>query len=277
MSLEGSIAVFLSLGGAFLENTSRLGLAFVCLGITEIAFPAYFQKRKIQPAAPKFEHVRHEVVHSVQTLVGGALIAQIFKFGIDHGFINLLSMDEQAEAVGGGWPAVVARWLSEVFLYFLIFDAYFYFGHRLFHTKHFWFIHKSHHVSKSPNAISGFSFNPIEGNIFGTFLPIYTATLSYLFGGMLKATLIACAMIQLLQTVFIHCGYEVVGASHFENKILSFFLTATFHDRHHEHPNCNFSGFFTWLDNVFGTADKNWRLNYASWRRNGRESREKVT
>jgi lathosterol oxidase len=269
--------VFLTLGGAFVKNTSRLGLAFLFLGITEIVFPAYFQKRKIQPAAKKFEHVRHELVHSVQTLAGGALIAEIFKFGIKHGSIHLLSVDQQVEASSGGWLALMARWLSEVFLYFFVFDVYFYFGHRLFHTKHFWFIHKSHHVSKSPNAFSGFSFNAIEGNIFGAFLPIYTATLSYLFGGMLKASLVTCGMIQLLQTLFIHCGYEVVGASHFENKILSFFLTATFHDRHHEHPHCNFSGFFTWLDDVFGTADKDWKLKYASWRRNGREAREKAT
>jgi sterol desaturase/sphingolipid hydroxylase (fatty acid hydroxylase superfamily) len=47
-------------------------------------------------------------------------------------------------------------------------------------------------------------------------------------------------------------------------------LTATFHDRHHENPNVNMSGFFTWWDTLMGTADKDWRTKYAAWRRTGR-------
>lgn len=268
MSLEGGLAVLFALGGEALVNVARQGtIASIFLLFSELAFPSFFRRRRIQPAAAKFQHIRHEILHSTITLMGGAIIGKTIKASINEGYVAFLPMEE------GGSPGSYARVMFEVVLYFLVFDAYFYFGHRLFHTKYLYPIHKSHHVSTAPNAIAGFSFNPLEGNFFGLFLPMYSAAMTMLMGGVLKASVIICGLLQVLQSLAIHSGYELAPAWFFEYRVCSFFLTPTFHDRHHEHPNCNYSGFFTWLDDLFGTADSNWRTKYASWRREGRKDR----
>jgi lathosterol oxidase len=283
MSFEGAVAVLLTTADDAIKAVSRLVLVLIFYGITEVAFPGFFEARRIQKSAPKFQHFRHELIHSVVTLIGGLFIAKLFKIGIGNGFIELLTLEDEQQQQQQQQQHNVSfifcfllRMFSEVAVYFLVFDGYFYFGHRLFHTKYLWFIHKHHHVSKSPNVMAGFSFNPLEGNLFGSFLPMYASALTCMFGGMLKASLITCGMIQLMQSLVIHCGYELVPAWYFESKLCSFFLTPTFHDRHHEQFNCNYSGFFTWLDDAFGTADgENWRANYAAWTRHHHRGREK--
>jgi len=272
MSLEGAIGVLLTVS----KSVSRLSLALVVLLVTEVVFPNYFWSRQIQSSKNKFQNVRHEVLHSIATLIGGKFIQYLFQVGIANQVIVLVVLNHNEEDTNQNTDTSATnlaplhfwlRLLAEVSVYFVVFDAYFYIFHRLFHTRYLWFIHKSHHVSSTPNAIAGFSFNPMEGNFFGSFLPLYSMVLTYLFGGVLKSTLVGCGTLQLTQSLLIHSGYELVGSSHFENRFLSLFLTPTFHDRHHECPNCNFSGFFTWLDDLFGTADKDWRRKYSSWRR----------
>lgn len=281
MSLEGDgsaifvLGIVLSIMGIkeTIKGVIRQGvLALLFLCITEIVFSNFFQKRKIQPSISKFVVIRHEMFHSILTLMSGSIIGKTMKIAIMNGYINLFKMDDiRNSSSSRKW--ILIRIVLEVIFYFIIFDIYFYFGHRLLHTNKFLYqtIHKSHHISTSPNAITGFAFHPLEGIIFGMFLPLYCIATTILTGGIMKSSVIICGLLQVFQSLSIHSGYELVPASFFEHSFLSVFLTPTFHDRHHEHPNCNFSGFFTWLDDFFDTADHNWRIKYASWQRYGRQ------
>ena len=74
--------------------------------------------------------------------------------------------------------------------------------------------------------------------------------------------------------IIIH-RYEFFPAWVFGNRLTSAFLTPTFHDRHHECYNVNYGGFFTWWDDICGTADgTDWRERYGRWRRDGRREDE---
>ena len=201
--------------------------------------------------------------HSLATLIGGNAIGMAFRAGMERGYIVVVEELHHN----------LLRIFAETLVYFVVFDAYFYAGHRLFHTKYLWLIHRPHHRSKTPNALAGTSFHPIEGVLFGMFLPCYATILTHCLGGIPKGTLVVCGALQFLQSIAIHSGLDATPAWWFEHPILSKLLTPTFHDRHHECPNCNYAGFFTWLDDFFGTADQHWRSKYASWKRHGRNYR----
>ena len=235
------------------------------------------RQRKIQPTANRFEKVwSHEIPHAISTLgISGYTIKGLIQQLQTNGSINIIDTTNYDK---NNILTVLIRWLFEVVTYFVVFDAYFYGMHRYFHHNKFLYrwIHQSHHVSTSPNAIVGMSFNPIEGALFGSFLPMYSWVYSHLVGGILKPTLVTCGFLQLFQSLLIHSGYEFVSPNHFEQySWRSKFLTPTFHDRHHEKFNCNYSGFFTYLDDYFGTSDPNWNDNYSSWQRDGRISSQR--
>lgn len=240
------------------------------------------QQQQIQPDADRFAKIwSHEIPHAIWTVSGGYIIKLMIRHLIENGGVNVinippdLSLSSSLSSSSTTIIMLLIRWIIEVVTYFIVFDAYFYFIHRLFHTNKYLYhwIHKAHHESISPNAVAGVSFNPLEGTLFGSFLPMYSYICTQCTGGILKPTLITCGGLQLLQSLMIHCGYEFVSAEHFEHTFWSKFLTPTFHDRHHERFNCNYSGFFTYLDDLFGTCDPDWKTKYASWQRHGRRRR----
>ena len=245
--------------------------AIVSLIITEFILKSYFARRKIQTNSTKFNVLRHEILWSALTFGGGSIIKKIIDHGTDDGWIVMLSTTEVDFA-----PSFFIRWMVEVVTYFVIFDAIFYYGHKYLHTNRFLFqwIHSQHHVSKSPNVVTGYSFHPIEGVGFGLFLPFFCCMMTQIFGGVLKVSFMTCGFIQVVQSLIIHSGYDIVPPKWFDNPYTSFVLTSTFHDRHHEISNCNYSGFFTWLDDYHGTSDgQNWRQKYSQWQREGRPTR----
>ena len=294
MSLEVATAVLLSLlrhsGIAVVVQTT---LCSIFLITTEILAPVFFSKRRIQPGTAKFPHLRHELIHAFVTLVSGGIIGYLLETLKDSGHIVLdetgpCTADNTTaqETIGGDFPTETnsctvssyaqfgARIALEVFGYFVLFDAYFYWGHRLFHTPALYFLHRPHHVSTAPNAVAAFSFNPVEGTIFGAFFPFSLLAWTWIGGGFHFYSMVLMGFLQGLQSLLIHSGYEFFPAWVFKYRLTAAFLTPTFHDRHHEFQRCNFAGFFTWWDDLCGTNDgDDWRNKYHTWYTKGRRAR----
>ncbi len=119
-------------------------------------------------------------------------------------------------------------------------DTFFYWLHRLLHTKILYKVaHKIHHRHKSAIAWSSFYFHPIELVLtwFLVFLlPILLVRLHYI-------TLMCYITILLLSLVKSHCGIDIYGL-----------YSSKFHDMHHLKFVGNYGSDLGFWDKVVGTV-----------------------
>ncbi len=94
--------------------------------------------------------------------------------------------------------------MGQFFLYFVLFDIYFYFMHRLFHTKLLYWMHKYHHRSMAPDPLAAFSFHPLEGLLTGGFVPLMVLVFHLHIYAIIAATTYG-----VLNSVLIHSGHEI--------------------------------------------------------------------
>jgi sterol desaturase/sphingolipid hydroxylase (fatty acid hydroxylase superfamily) len=128
-------------------------------------------------------------------------------------------------------------------------DVFFYFTHRMFHSKELYWIHKQHHSYTGTISLSAEFANPIEvlvANVFPTLGGVVC------FGCHHPLCFIVWFLIRLQQTYFAHSGYcfkdtwlDFIGLGHAK--------AAIFHDHHHTSNVGNFGSFY--MDYIFGTMD----------------------
>jgi sterol desaturase/sphingolipid hydroxylase (fatty acid hydroxylase superfamily) len=136
-------------------------------------------------------------------------------------------------------------------VYFLFFDLWFYVVHRfLFHSKTFWWIHRPHHESFTPNPLSGFSFTITES--------ILTGGVGQLFlRSVFRYHVLSPIVVNiwgLSNTVLTHLGFEIFPLWFHKIPILKHFMIGVAHDFHHSKVHFNFGGFTTFYDDWFGTT-----------------------
>lgn len=134
----------------------------------------------------------------------------------------------------------------------LIGDTHFFWTHRLLHVVPWLYrnVHKTHHLSASPNPLSGLSFHPLESLLYFSSLPLTALLLP-----LPPAVYATYKWSLLLAPILTHCG---LGVTHGPLAVLT-------HDHHVHHRLgvVNFGGLLPW-DVLCGT-------DYAAWRRkNGR-------
>lgn len=144
-----------------------------------------------------------------------------------------------------GWGYLVAS----VALVFVIQDAFFYWIHRLLHTKFFMkHVHGAHHRFRNPSPFAAFAVHPVEGFLEVGFRPLILCLLPlhpYAIGFFLVASFVI--------NVFGHGGVEVMFKGTTRHPILGLFNTPTHHYGHHKYVVANFSLYFTWWDKLMGT------------------------
>lgn len=195
------------------------------------------KRRKIQPKPFDWKQFWYEVRWSAFTLTFTSVFGFIIQWGVKNGHTRL---EEPAS------PGVV---LLEFALYFVTFDAYFYFLHRAIHTRPLYWIHRIHHRSMSPEPLTAFSFHPLEGLLTGGFMLV--AIFVFRVHG---PSLIAIASFGVVSSVLVHSGYEPFPRWWYRSKLTGWFLTPMFHDRHHTKFVFNFGAFTTIWDRLFGTV-----------------------
>src|SRR6266700_3284126 len=143
----------------FLFGAGIYGIRYLLLA--GIAFLAWYGKRAVQPrnrklqdAAPRAGQIRREIAYSVMAvLIFGVINGVIFGYGIaPHTQLYW-------NAAQYGW---VYFWLS-IPLMIVVHDAYFYWTHRLMHTRAlFRTFHGVHHLSTNPTPWTSYAFHPFE-------------------------------------------------------------------------------------------------------------------
>ena len=188
--------------------------------------------------------IRTELFKGVFTAVGGFFVMLASEYAEAQGWMQL-KKNSKASTI-----------MFEFSIYFVFFDLYYYALHRfLLHGKYGWWIHSVHHTSIISNPATGFSFHAIEGIITGGFNPLLGALLSFD-----RKTLFVAQLYGLFNTVFVHLGYELVPMWWNKSPFTKWYLSSQFHDVHHQKINCNYGGFTTICDRMFGTVHRDFDL-----------------
>src|SRR5215813_3065280 len=125
--------------------------------VAGLAFAAWYPRRargKLQPTMPAGAQIRREIAYSIAAiLIFGLINAVIFGYGIaPHTQLYWKVTDH-------GW---LYFWLS-IPLMILAHDAWFYWTHRLMHTRAlFRAFHGVHHLSRNPTPWAAYAFHPYE-------------------------------------------------------------------------------------------------------------------
>jgi Delta7-sterol 5-desaturase len=222
---------------------------FLVAGLLLTVFRSFFRARKIQPNGFKWKTFRNEAIFGVINLaLSGVLLGGLSSFLTKHGFITF------NRTPTSGW--VIAL---EYAAYFIGFDTYFYWLHRLMHQEPIYrLVHKLHHYSTSPNVLTTLSVNPLESFINGGFVPLFTA--------LLTVHAPAMALIgptNIIMGLYVHSGYEFFPRWWNKSWATKWFITATFHDQHHKYFNFNYGGYTTLWDRICGTMRPKFEADFA--------------
>jgi sterol desaturase/sphingolipid hydroxylase (fatty acid hydroxylase superfamily) len=214
--------------------------AFVVSGLIAGILTGYFKARKIQPNGFKWRIFRHEIGFAALNILASAfLLGGVTKYLQHHGYIRFNTAPTSA------W--IVA---AEFALYFIGFDTYFYWFHRLMHVEPIYsWVHKLHHRSISPNPLTTLSVNPLESLINGGFVPLFTMLLT-----VHSSTMLLIAPVNIIMGVYVHSGIEFFPSWWNKTWLTKWFITATFHDQHHRYFKGNYGGYTTVWDRICGTV-----------------------
>ncbi len=128
----------------------------------------------------------------------------------------------------------------------LLFDTWFYWLHRLIHTRFFYRrVHRWHHLTIAPVVWSNNSDRLIDN----LFLQSYWFV-AHLLIPIAPATLLAHKIYDQITGVIGHSGHEHGGRWCWPPSPL---VGVTHHDQHHQFFRCNYATHFTWWDRTMGT------------------------
>jgi sterol desaturase/sphingolipid hydroxylase (fatty acid hydroxylase superfamily) len=236
----------------FLTGTSPLAMwlmAFVITGLVAVVFRSFFCARKIQPNGFRWRTFRNEAFFGVLNVAtGGVVLGYVTTQLTQYGFITT----NQSPA---SW------WVTglEFAAYFFAFDCYFYWFHRLMHLEPIYtWVHKIHHYSVSPNALTTLSVNPLESLVNGGFVPLFVALFT-----VHDSTMMLITPTNIIMGLYVHSGYEFFPRWWYKSWATKWFITASFHDQHHRYFSCNYGGYTTIWDWACGTVRPKFLADFA--------------
>jgi sterol desaturase/sphingolipid hydroxylase (fatty acid hydroxylase superfamily) len=156
-----------------------------------------------------------------------------------------------------GWTQIYWDWTAfplwylplSLFLYLFAHDTWFYWTHRLMHRPN-WFriAHAVHHASRPPTAWAAMSFHPIEAVTGAVVIPllVFAIPIHVAMLGLVLA-------IMTLMGVTNHMGWEMFPRAIVHSRLGNWLITASHHQRHHEHYPCNYGLYFRFWDHLCGT------------------------
>ncbi len=137
-----------------------------------------------------------------------------------------------------------------------LFDGWFYWMHRLLHTKRFWRFHRDHHKAIAPTVWSSDSQSVVETFLTQLFLIVAAVLLP-----VPAAALVLHRVVDHVNSMFGHAGFEYFAGP--GARFPSPMLCALFHDRHHERFTVNYANFFSIWDRWMGTLDADYDRDVA--------------
>ncbi len=181
--------------------------------------------------------------------IKNGLLVLAFQMVITTGLITYMGGNEmQSPASMVMSPGWIAWSIISIPIVLIISDAWFYFMHRILHSKAIYkYIHNEHHKSLDTTPFTVLSFHFIEPMLLTLwvipvvlFMPVHIITFGFVqaYG--------------FFDNVKAHLGYEFFPGW-FNRGAFSWLSTSTYHNMHHKHYNGNYSLHFRFWDRVLGT------------------------
>jgi len=196
--------------------------------------------RKIEPRPAVTADVRRELLCSARTVLVFGLVGACVFTASRHGYTRLYF---DVHRHGAGWFA------ASVVLTILIHDSYFYWTHRLMHTRLlFKAVHSLHHRSTNPTAWAAYSFSVPEALIQAGIFPLVACVLP------IHPFAFATFMLfQIAENTLGHAGYEIFPRWLLRTPLGALTNTPTHHVQHHQVFDANFGIYFNVWDRLLGT------------------------
>jgi Delta7-sterol 5-desaturase len=201
-------------------------------------------------AWPTARDVRREMTHSALTLLVFAALGTAVIGGMFSGHITIY----RDPARYGWWWLVLSLPLMIVWH-----DFYFYWTHRLLHTR--WLlrhVHGVHHRSRNPSPWAAYAFHPVEALINGLVTPLALLMLPLHW-----SVLMLFALHQIVRNAIGHAAVEVLPRAFATHWLGRHFTTTTHHHLHHETAQGHYGLWFTWWDRWMGTERADYLVRYA--------------
>ncbi len=152
-----------------------------------------------------------------------------------------------------GWtlvePVALSWWSFPVFFVIsvILHDTWFYWGHRLLHTKMFYRFHSPHHRSVTPTIWSNDAGHSVDTFIAHSYYGIIVFVLP-----IPALALLAHRLFDQVSAAIGHCGFEHFAS--FTTRKPWPMLCTVFHDQHHQYFVYNYGNYFSIWDRLLGTV-----------------------
>lgn len=193
--------------------------------------------KRIQPKFPRTEDYKREIGYSLLTFgIFATMAIAMFNPVVQP----LTRLYEHIADYG------VAYYLISIVLMLVLHDAYFYWAHRLMHTKTLYsMVHKVHHLSHNPSPWAAFAFHPIEAVFEFSILPIIVFVIPCHI-----STIAIFLFVMTAYNVYGHLGYELYPNGFNRHWLGRWLNTSVNHNMHHKFATSNYGLYFTWWDTV---------------------------
>lgn len=184
---------------------------------------------------PRRADLGREIIYSVATLGVFAAIASV---------VLALVVSGHAEIYADPRKYGLAWFFLSIPLLMIWHDTYFYWTHRLLHTR--WFmrrVHFVHHRSRHPSPFAAYAFHPVEALVNGL-----VALLALLVVPLNGYVLVAFGVQEMIRAAYSHATVETMPRGFPRHWFWGRFVTTTHHHLHHETAHGNYALWFTWWD-----------------------------
>lgn len=189
---------------------------------------------------PSRADLQREITYSASTLLVVSAGSAVLLAMLVSGWVDIYD-----DPLKYGWAWLLLSLPVAIVLH----DFYFYWTHRLLHTRWlFRHVHGVHHRSRNPSPWASLSFHPVEALIQGAPLPLILLLIP-----LNDYVVVAYLVHQMLRNAHSHGGVEVLPRAFARHWFWGRFSTTTHHHLHHETAQGNYGLWFTWWDRWFGT------------------------
>lgn len=237
-----------------------------------LTLPAYYYFKKhsgtdavrLQEGKPFKGQVRHEIQWSMVTMFLYAILSTCmivaWRFGMFPNFY--------VDPFEHGWFYL----LFSVVLVLLVQDAYFYFAHRLLHTRKLIRFHGIHHRSKVPTPFVMYCFHPVEALVHFVRIPI----MLMLFPVCPWVLFLTEGFISNVINAYSHTNHEPRFLRHIQKLHGWTSATSVYHDLHHAKVRGNYGFYLKIWDRLFNTMipETETRIAYVhqQWQTSGEQT-----
>lgn len=202
-------------------------------------FKHKFGIKSHNPHPHKFKNIKREILYSLQTLtiflIPTYLIVEFGKIGIFKIYFDINEMS-------------IAWYVLSYVASFFLHDTYFYWTHRMLHTRPFFKFHSVHHKSLYPTPFAAFAFNFTEG-LIQSFSFVFISLIIPLH----VSTFMIFTLYSLVHNVYGHLGMDILSKDTMEKFPFKYFNHPTHHGWHHRYARGNYGLYLRLWDKVCGT------------------------